>query len=440
MRWIDIFLPEPGRDDRFDTLCLQAARTAATLPDLQERDGLDAVSATACMAETGRQLFQALNEARPGALAPEATRAGFSPLDLEDPLHDGLVGFQVIGQGQQLDLPWTWLHNGLDFMFRGHPIVVSDRSSDPGSDPAQRPWMMRQLRSRYLVGSGGGTSLPAILPQLEATGLQRARILFVPGHGNRSIRSLIFREADVVMTALRGAPAGQPAARLDIPDGAVTPAELATACFGYQALHYAGPTSEEAQYDASRSEYWMNRMLEEAAQLPDQKWEEYAGMEGEVLGVDPITSLLDDISERYERNGGIRETAAQAASAGGPDPSPRSGGGWLLQDGPVDPDQIGQGGGMPPLVFSNSYLAINRLGTRCTAAGASTFVGPLAPLYSRPARRFTRGFYGAMAEGWGAGTAVWRAAGELRRSLGAEHPAWLSYGILGHGSLALPYL
>ena len=182
----------------------------------------------------------------------------------------------------------------------------------------------------------------------------------------------------------------------------------------------------------------MNRMLAEAAQTPDAQWEELAGMEGEVLGVDPITSLLDDVSERYQRRGlsvpaGSRAEAAGSAGIPGGryDGTASSGGGWLLQDGPLDPARMGHRGGMPPLVFSNSYLAFAQLGRRCTQAGASTFIGPTAALYSRPARHFVGRFYSALAGGWCAGAALWRAASACRTELGKEHPAWLSYGIQG---------
>ncbi len=446
MRWIDIFLPEPGCNAGFDTLCAQATEAAAGLETIQQRDGLDAVSVTDRMAETGRLLFRALQEHDPGALAPGPDRPGVATLDLDHPVHDELVGYHLVGRGKQLELPWMWLHNGLDFMLRGHPVSVGDRSCDPATDPAQRPWMMRYLHSRFLVGPEGQTTLPAILPQLDASCGQAPRILFVPGHGDRAIRSLIFREAEAVMSALRDGLGGRLAARLEVPDGAVTPSELASACFGFQALHYAGPTSEAVQYDASQGEYWMNLMLEEAAQMTDDTLEELAGMEGEVLGVDPITSLLDDVSERYRQRGGVSVPVGREACAGAGDSRDRSAprgpgrGDWLLADGPVDPARIGHGGVMPPLVYSNSFRALPLLGKRCIKAGASVFIGPALPLFSRPARRFAGGFYTALASGWCAGAAVWNAALELRRDLGAEHPAWLSYGVRGHATVALPYL
>ena len=447
MRWIDIFLPEPGTNLHFDHDCQEAAAMAAGLGIIQERDGLDAVTVTSCMAETGRILFQALADTLPGALAPDPQRPGFSALAVGDRHHDELIGFHLIGRGNQLDLPWTWLHNGLEFMLVGHPICVGLHPSDPGSRVSPRPWMQHLIRSRFLVGAHGETNLPAILPQLLPSANLAPEVLFVPGHGDRNIRRLIFREAEAITSALQGGALGRHLGRLHVPDGAVTPADLAEKSLAYQALHYAGPTSEAAQYDESEGQYWMNRMLAEAAQTPDAQWEELAGMEGEVLGVDPITSLLDDVSERYQRRGlsvpaGNRAEAAGSTGIPGGryDGTASSGGGWLLQDGPLDPARMGHRGGMPPLVFSNSYLAFAQLGRRCTQAGASTFIGPTAALYSRPARHFVGRFYSALAGGWCAGAALWRAASACRTELGKEHPAWLSYGIQGYACLALPYL
>ncbi len=448
MRWIDIFLPEPGTDAQFDNGCKQAALVADDLETIQKRDGLDAITVTARMAEAGQMLFQALSDSLPGALAPDPGRSGLTVLDLDDLIHDQLIGFHLVAQGRQLSLPWTWLHNGLEFMLSGHPICVSAHISDPGAQGSPRSWMQRMTRSRFLVGQHGNTSLPAILSQLVPTDSLPPELLFVPGHGDQTIRRLIFREADTIAASLQVHAHSRSLARLHVPDGAITPADLAEKSLGYQALHYAGPTSEAAQYDASEGEYWMNRMLKEAAQAPDAQWEELAGMEGEVLGVDPITCMLDDISDRYDSQGGLSVPVGPQAemSAGGSQPDMASGSGhssknnWLLPDGPLDPLQVGRCGGMPPLVFSNSFRSFSHLGHRCTEAGASTFIGPVAPLFSRPARHFAGEFYAAMASGWCAGAAVWRAAAACREDLGKDHPAWLSYGIQGYGSLGLAYL
>jgi len=68
------------------------------------------------------------------------------------------------------------------------------------------------------------------------------------------------------------------------------------------------------------------------------------------------------------------------------------------------------------------------------------FVGPLVPLFSRPARKFAGRFYNFMADGHSAAAAMRKAALACRGELGENHPAWLSYGTVGFGSLALQYL
>ncbi len=113
---------------------------------------------------------------------------------------------------------------------------------------------------------------------------------------------------------------------------------------------------------------------------------------------------------------------------------------WLLEDGPVQPEELARDGGLPPLVFSNSYLSLPELGSRFLGAGASTFVGPVAAVMSRPAREFAARFYACLADGYCAAAALRAAALACRERYGEEHPVWLSYGLLGYGSLALQYL
>ena len=202
----------------------------------------------------------------------------------------------------------------------------------------------------------------------------------------------------------------------------------------------------------------MNRLIEETT-LPDaHELEDALGLEGEVLGVDPVTSLLDDIVERFETSGSALDmvsvpASGSAGATAGTDSRTVGGAGfvgpaipgaparsWLLDDGPVNPENMERNGILPPLIFSNSYQALPALGHRFVRAGASTFIGPVVPLFSRPARIFAGHCYGAMGHGWCAGAAVWKASQACRRELGPDHPAWLSYGVQGYGQLALQYL
>jgi len=239
---------------------------------------------------------------------------------------------------------------------------------------------------------------------------------------------------------------GETLLNLDLPLEPITPSDLVTQGLQYQAIHFAGPTSQPARQSDPFGEYWMNCLIEETT-LPDaHELEDALGMEGEILGVDPMTSLLDDIVERYETAGSVLEPVTiggagfdRQAFSEIPAPSApvRS---WLLDDGPVNPENMERNGTLPPLIFSNSYKALPELGHRFIRSGASTFIGPVVPLFSRPARIFAGHCYGAMGEGWGAAAAVWKASRTCRQELGVDHPAWLSYGIQGYGQLALQYL
>jgi hypothetical protein len=159
-------------------------------------------------------------------------------------------------------------------------------------------------------------------------------------------------------------------------------------------------------------------------------------MELEVVGVDPVDALIDQVNERREAPHAALQPELVAAYASAAIPS----GGWLLDDGPFVPESLGRDGALPALIFSNSYCSLTGLGRRFLEAGASTFVGPAAPLYSRPARRFAAAFYTCLADGLGVASAVRCAALALRSELGDDHPAWLSYGVVGYGSLALRHI
>jgi hypothetical protein len=276
-------------------------------------------------------------------------------------------------------------------------------------------------------------------------------MLFVPGHTDRKLRRLIYREAEAIQGALEGGLRGEILARMEVQPDPITPSDLCDRGFLYQALHFAGPTSLPATPDDAKGEYWMNQLIDDTGGVASDEIESRFGLEGEVLGVDPITSLLDDVTARYDLNGpplevGARDTGNEASrnNSGGRTPSdssqppPRPS--WLLDDGPVDPEHLGRGGLLPPLIFSNSFCALPDMGRRFISSGASAFVGPVVPLFSRPARIFAGYFYQAMGEGWSVGAAVWKAARDCRAEFGAEHPVWLSYGLQGYGTLALPYL
>ncbi|RKZ12025.1 hypothetical protein DRQ50_12605, partial [bacterium] len=275
------------------------------------------------------------------------------------------------------------------------------------------------------------------LRHLRHDGVSRPRLLFVAGHSLETTRRLIYREAEAISTSLSGAPLGSTLAHFELPDEALTPTSLREQALAYQAIHYAGPTSEPADQADQADDRWLEGLIADATVLPDAEYESAVGLEELPVGVDQVTALLDAVNERSDQGRGYSGDLLRERLNPVPDTNT---GQWLLEDGPVLPEGFGHGGGLPPLVFSNHYRALTELGCRFTRAGASSVIGPLVPLYSRPARLFAGQVYQAMGAGSSAAGAVWRAARHLREEYGAEHPAWLSYGVQGYGSLALQYL
>jgi hypothetical protein len=462
MRWIDITLPEPTLHQELDTRLTAAASLAAEIPPLQDQYGLDSIRVLEVMAQAGQELFQGIVAVDPGAFSSARVTESREVASLGQPDHDDLVGYHLVTAPAWVGLPWTWLHNGVGFLFEKHPICAATRGSHLPHSTLQRPWMQRLTRARFLVGENGGSSLQETLSQLRPKESGRPEILFVPGHSNRERRQLIYREAELIEGALEHGFQGETLIHLNLPLKPVTPSDLVKKSLQYQAIHFAGPTSKPARPSDTYGEYWMNRLIEETTMPDARELDDALGLEGEVLGIDPVTSLLDDIVARYETSGHTYDTvsvppAGMSESSGssgeGSDSSAGGGSGirnaatsssqsrsWLLDDGPVNPENLERGGTLPPLVFSNSYMDLPTLGHRFLQAGASTFIGPVVPLFSRPARIFAGHFYGAMGRGWCAAAAVWHASRTCHQEMGQEHPAWLSYGIQGCGQVALQYL
>lgn len=431
MRWLDINLPEPGIRPHLDAAVADARALYATLPDVQQRDGLDAVTVTSIMDDIGCRLFQAVREVAPKAFTPERQAAEELP-PIGAPAHDELVGYHLIVPAAWRDLPWNWLHNSLHFLQERHPLCWSGSSARlPATG---RPWMERLNGARYVLDADGNPSARAALARLRADGVGRPDILFVAGHSEEVIRSLIYREADAIAMALEDAPLGRSLASFAMPEQALTPCRLRAQALTYQALHYAGPTSQPPSVADAGDEAWLENLLVDALTVPDAEVDSAVGLETAPVGVDQITAMLDEISERAER------TPSRAPRHLFGKPASTRGASWLLEDGPVAPEEFDRDLGLPPLVFSNSYCALNELGSRFHGAGASTVVGPVAPVFSRPARHFAGHFYQALGAGWCAGASVWSACRALRDDLGAEHPGWLSFGVQGFGSLSLHYL
>ena len=441
MRWIDIILPDPTMHQELDSRMAAAADLAAEIPALQAKYGLDSLRVIDVMTRAGQELFQGIISADSGAFSFARGSESREIPALGQSGHDELMGYHIVTAGAWVGLPWSWLHNGVGFLYEKHPIwAATHRSSLPG-DNMHRPWMQRLTRAKFLVGEQGGSTLKETISQLRLTGVGCPEILFVPGHTDRKRRKLIYREAELIEGAIEHGCQGETLLHLDLPLEPVTPSDLVKQGFQYQAIHFAGPTSQPARPGDPFGEYWMNFLIDENVLTDTNELEDALGMEGEVLGVDPVTSLLDDIVARYESSGSVLDPvsvssggSARKVISGSPSNS------WLLDDGPVHPENMERGGILPPLIFSNSYRALPELGHRFVRAGASTFIGPVVPLFSRPARIFAGHCYGAMGQGWCAAAAVWKASRTCRQELGVDHPAWLSYGVQGYGQLALQYL
>lgn len=442
MRWIDIILPEPETDQEFDARMAEALYLVNAVLELQQKEGLDSPAVPERMAEVGRALFRALSEHDPAALSPDRQDGKVIPTpEIGHPDHDGLVGYQIVTTGPWAGLPWNWLHNGIGFIFQKHPICVAEHSAELPAAAEQRPWMARCRRASFLVGEDGESDLYHTLDQVRFGHEAQPEILFVAGHTEQQMRRLIRREAEAIEGTLVSERLGCRLAGMTIPGESLTPAQLQAQGLNYQAIHFAGPTSMPAQVEDTQGEYWMNNLIEEINSPRDQEVEEAMGVEGELVGVDPITALLDSVGDKYDREGVDGAGAPEKPFAPPPrEAGPRPGNPWLLDDGPVDPEGMSRAGGVPPLVFSNSHRALPELGARFTDAGASTFIGPVVPIFSRPARIYASYMYRSLGDGWCAGAAVWHAAKQIRKELGSDHPAWLSYGVRGYGCLAMQYL
>ncbi len=449
MRWIDIILPEPGIHQEFDGVLSSAVALMTQIPEIQARDGMDAASMVDVFAEVGQHLFQAIVAVDPEAFSPERPADPNLAPSLDIPDHDNLRGYHIVADPDVVDLPWHWLHNGVGFLLDKHPICTGVTSAKLPDESARRPWMQRWLRAGFLVAEDGSNHLQGVLSQLRPAEAAQPHMLFVPGHSDRKFRRLIYREAEAIQGALETGCHGEILARMEVEPDPITPSDLCARGFMYQALHFAGPTSLPATPDDAKGEAWMNQLIDDAGAPEDQEIETRFGLEGEVLGVDPITSLLDDVTARYDLNGppvevnvGNAESTRSVGKNQTPNPAPPTNTrcSWLLDDGPVDPENLGRGGLLPPLIFSNSFCALPEMGRRFISSGASAFVGPVVPLFSRPARIYAGYFYQAMGEGWSVGAAAWKAARHCREEFGDKHPVWLSYGVQGYGTLALPYL
>ena len=111
MRWIDIILPEPGTHQEMDALVSEAVARMARIPEIQTRDGLDAVTMLDVFAGVGQLLFQAIQAVDPEAFSPDNPGGAPTGPTLGEAAHDSLRGYHIVADPDVVDLPWHWLHN-----------------------------------------------------------------------------------------------------------------------------------------------------------------------------------------------------------------------------------------------------------------------------------------------------------------------------------------
>ncbi|MHB8078680.1 MAG: hypothetical protein ACYDIE_05455 [Candidatus Krumholzibacteriia bacterium] len=438
MRWIDIDLADPERRRAAAPLLDRAAAGAAAVPSLQERAGVDSPAVTREIVAVGQLLWQAVLAVDPLAFSPARDCAGGLDAQVGVTEADHGYGYHLVVAPSELTLPWNWLHNGLGFLLAHHPLAAGTTGTWAALGAPTRPWMGRHRDALLAELVQGGAPAPR---RRAGAGATAARILFLAGHCEAAVRPLLYREAEAIDDALGAAALAPALAALWVPRQAIDPGARARPDGGWQAVHFAGPTSRppaaaaEEPWSALAQAGWADgdgNPDDADAPLP---FEEVGELE--LVGVDPISALLDQVSVRAaHRAGPAANAVAHAAPPGRPAEPPR----WLLEDGPVHPENLGGAGGAPPFVFSNSYLSLPGLGPRFLDAGASTFVGPVAAVLSGPAREFAARFYGCLGDGWSTAAALRGAALACRDRYGEEHPVWLSYALIGHGCLALQYL
>jgi len=397
MRWIEIDLTR-NPDDASRTVTAAVRDRQRQLPRHQRDAGLGSAQVTRFLAEQGQRLFGVVRG-----------RAG-ADLDLTD---DAPAGLHLVVEPQDLDLPWTCLHDGLRFLLERVAVTTSDRTR---AQEDAAPWARRRRDAEFAAAALGPEAPADQARRLRPEGCAEPEILFVAAGDAARARSR--EEQNAVEAALDQIHDGVRLARLLAPAASPSPSLLLKRASSVQGFHYAASTvraAPETPVPAVDLGGWQD--------VPE------VGDELEVVGVDPVDALLDSLAERAEA-----APAPEAAAVAVADPA------WRFDDGHLRPEDLRGLRAVPSLVVSNSYLSLPALGGRFLAAGASTFVGTQALVTAGDARDFAADFYAALGWGAGAAAALREAALAARTRRGPDHPLWLSYGVLGAGDLALQFL
>ncbi|MBA4378516.1 MAG: hypothetical protein C0395_07675 [Gemmatimonas sp.] len=427
MQWLDIDLTR-GQDTATRRGLLDRAHTQHDrLVRLQQAVGLDSAAVHASLTELGQLLFRAAQTGNPAAFAPDRTDLGAASPALTGAAAESPIGYHLIVATDDLVLPWICLHNGIRFVLELAPICADRRSSLKSA--RRGAWSRRWEDQIQAEQSRGPSRLGEVVRRFRPEDCADPGVLFLDGHGRGDGTVQAKLERAMLDEALAQLGDGQRLAWLETPAGAMTPGRLVRTGRRYQGFHFSGATAVPQVPAATAQLSGWEALARDLMMSAEEE------RELEPVGVDPVTALLDRISERAEQ-GRLHPWSGGAGARATADTGER----WLLEDGPVAPEDLARHAATPPLVFSNSYLGLTAFGPRFLMSGASAVVGPHLAVSQPRARAFAGDFYRSLAGGATVASALRTAALACRDHSGADDPAWLSYGLLGSGALALQYL
>lgn len=419
MHWIDIDLSPENRTRDTSDLLERAAAISGDLCLRQTEHGADSPLLMRTLENVGLYLFQACLSSIPDAFRPTEDRVRSTDPTISDLLFDEqILGYHIIVDKRYMALPWTSLHNGINFVIEKHPLCVAETSSDHAAQIGSA-WARRREEISFTQRALGPVSLDDIVTRMRPEDAGMPEILYMGRqHDLQSEGELL---ADSLESTSHGRLAG-----FRVQPEPPTPAGIIRSGLRYQGFHFSDDTMTADVAQGSFESVWLGD--EDEGPIADI-------LEKHVVGVDQITSLLDDINERFET--GHRTRSGYAASVQSTLTVPAC---WQTEDGPVRPEDLAFHQATPPMIFSNSYCGLTRLGARFLDCGADLFIGPLAHIPRHTARVFAASFYHHFGKGISAAEAFRYSVLDLRSHEGDWNPLWLMYGIIGQGSLALQYL
>ncbi len=405
MRWIEIDLTATECDDSVRNFLEAVRDRQEELPRLQTDLGIDSPLIVRFMAEQGQRLFHAIQGHVPDSFSF---------------LGQNAVGLHLRVHPRDLSLPWNFLHDGLHFLLERVAVCASPWPLEWDNAAPTLPWIARCAETRLTNEALGTASVSDIARRFRPDNCAAPEVLFLSCSENAAIRSYAGLERDTVGHALATPCGGDQLATLHSGTMSPTPADIVRRGSYFQAFHYSASTQRAP---ATNNSPEIN--LGGWSDIPE------TGQQLEAVGVDPVDALIDEI-ESMDRTRPHLSFESSTATLAEPV--------WQLEDGHLRPEDLAQCGATPAFVFSNSYLSLPSLAGRFLDSGASAFLGTQALISVADARAFTGDFYKAMSLGLNTAAAQRQAALDAMERRGADHPLWLSYGLVGAGELALQYL